>query len=88
MHSNAYLLKRRNKLSIKHQCANKGIHRLQKDNLKINLKTKNEKERIREFYETIALGQSCLGIIVRKPMGTSINIIITTSMMMFMHACM
>jgi len=49
------------------------IHRLRKKNLKIRLETKkfNEKERIREFYETIALGHSRSGIMVREAMGSS-----------------
>jgi len=47
------------------------MHRLRKENLKIRLETKNEKERIRESYETIALGQSRSGIMVREAMGSS-----------------
>jgi len=47
------------------------MHRLRKENLKIRLETKNEKERIRESYETIALGRSRSGIMVREAMGSS-----------------
>jgi len=50
---------------------NTEIHRLQKENLKIRLETKKEKESIREFYETIAFGRSRSGIMVREAMGSS-----------------
>lgn len=52
IHSNEYLLKCRDKLKKKYQHANEEIHWLRKENLKIKLETKYEKERIHQFYKT------------------------------------
>lgn len=38
---------------------------------KINLEHKQERERLRKYYETIAFGQSRTGLMVRSAMGTS-----------------
>lgn len=66
-----YLLKCRKKLKTKvHKCLEK-INTLELRISKINLERKEERERLRKYYETIAFGQSRTGLMVRSAMGTS-----------------
>ena len=66
-----YLLKCRKKLKTKlHKCSEK-INPLELKISKINLEHKQERERLRKYYETIAFGQSRTGLMVRSAMGTS-----------------
>ena len=47
------------------------INMLQRQNMKMKADKKDEVERIRRFYETIAFGQSRAGKMVRTALGTS-----------------
>ena len=47
------------------------INYLQEQRIRDELRHKQEKERLRKFYETIAFGQSHTGRILRSAMGTT-----------------
>lgn len=51
----------------------KSIHELEKEVERAKLDGKEENERIRDFYEVIALGKSRTGKIVRSALGTSVT---------------
>ena len=70
-YSTEYLLKCTAKLRKKVEQDRLKLSELQALNMKIRLENKEEKERIRTFYETIAFGRSRTGLLVRTAMGTS-----------------
>ncbi len=70
-HSQEYLLKCRSKLTIKAQLYRQQTDHLQKEISRIELKHREQIERLRRFYETIAFGQSRSGKMVRAAMSTS-----------------
>ena len=70
-YSTEYLLKCTAKLRKKVEQDRLKLSELQALNMKITLENKEERERIRKFYETIAFGRSRTGLLVRTAMGTS-----------------
>ena len=72
-YSKNYLFKCRKTLMTRVKEYKKRIHELEKEVERAKLDGKEENERIRDFYEVIALGKSRTGKIVRSAMGTSLN---------------
>lgn len=70
-HSQEHLLKCRMKLMQKVKCYKEQINYLQEQRIRDELRYKQEKERLRKFYETIAFAQSRTGRMVRSAMGTT-----------------
>ena len=67
----AYLLKCREKLMSKVKQYRSRIHELEREVAHVKSKSNEEKERLRQFYETIAFAKSRSGRMVRSAMGTA-----------------
>ena len=70
-YTNHYLKQCTEKLRSKVEQYRAKICELEKENMKMKLEHKEERERIRNYYDTIAFGKSRSGQLVRMSMGTS-----------------